>query len=100
MLLTTKVKPNAKENTVIIKEGILVVKVNATPENGKASKAVVTTLALFFGIPKSYLEIISGHTNSIKKIGIDKQYDEIVLSLLMDLFSYKIIIFALKPSYE
>jgi hypothetical protein len=53
---------------------ILKVKITATPENGKANKALIKFLAQELGISSANIEIISGHTSPHKKLLIkDKQ---------------------------
>lgn len=73
--LTVKVTPNAGENSIGMpgKAGpgdILLVRVTATPENGKANAAVLKLLSKALGLPKTSLEIIRGGNARTKVIKI------------------------------
>ena len=63
-----KVIAKAKENKIYLENNIVKVKVTEVPEDGKANKAIVKLFSEKLKIPKSNIEIISGFTNSIKKI--------------------------------
>ncbi len=57
-----------------IQDGALKVSVTVAPEKGKANKAVLKLLAKQLSLPKTKVQIISGHTNSQKQvlvIGVD-----------------------------
>jgi len=63
----------------------LKIKINAPPVKGKANKALIDFLAKEFGMKKSEIEIMSGHTNRVKTIkivgegtGIQKTIDMLV----------------------
>lgn len=68
-----KVIAKAKENKIYLENNIIKVKVTEVPEDGKANKAIVKLFSEKLKIPKSNIEIISGFTNSIKKIIIKSQ---------------------------
>jgi|TARA_R110001592_G_scaffold18110_2_gene75650 uncharacterized protein YggU (UPF0235/DUF167 family) len=73
--LTVKVTPNAGDNSISLPgatgpAGILLVRVTATPENGKANAAVLKLLSKALGLPKTSLEIIRGNNARIKVIAI------------------------------
>jgi len=70
--LTVKVTPNACDNSISLPgeggpAGTLLVRVTATPENGKANAAVLKLLSKALGLPRTSLEIIRG-TNARTKI--------------------------------
>lgn len=46
------------------------VRVSAPPVDGKANQAVIKTLAAYFSVPKSSVEIIRGHTSPNKTVTI------------------------------
>jgi uncharacterized protein YggU (UPF0235/DUF167 family) len=48
-----------------------VVRVRVQPENGKANERVRELLAAFFKIPKTHVEILSGHKSKKKIVRID-----------------------------
>ncbi len=73
--LTLKVTPNAGENSISLPgEGgpasILVVRVTATPENGKANLAVLKLLSKALGLPRTSLEIVRGGNARTKVVRI------------------------------
>jgi len=73
--LTVKVTPNAGENSISLPveggpAGILLIRVTATPENGKANAAVLKLLSKALGLPKTSLEIVRGNNARTKVIAI------------------------------
>lgn len=69
-IIQIKVIPKSSENKIIFENenNLIKVKVREIPENGKANVAIIDLFHKNLKIPKSNIEIISGHTNSIKKI--------------------------------
>ena len=75
LLLSVKVKPKSHKDEVEgVENGYLKVRIRAAPEKGNANDSLIETLSIFFGIPKSHLEIASGTTSRIKKISIPLKY--------------------------
>lgn len=74
MLLRIKVIPKASRDEVAgtMDDGTLKVKVTAIPEKGKANAAVCAVLAKHFQVPKSCVEVVSGHTSSLKQVRVDQ----------------------------
>jgi uncharacterized protein YggU (UPF0235/DUF167 family) len=73
--LTVKVTPNAGENSIGLPDkdrhdGLLLVRVTATPENGKANAAVLKLLSKALGLPKTSLAIVRGGNARTKTIAI------------------------------
>jgi uncharacterized protein (TIGR00251 family) len=69
--LNLKVTPNARANEVTgIRDGIIQVKINASPIEGKANSELVKYLAGLLEIPKSNISILRGHTSRNKTIEI------------------------------
>jgi uncharacterized protein (TIGR00251 family) len=61
------VKPNSKKESVTSdKNGILTVRVNAPPIDGKANKRVVQLLAEYFKKPQSSIELVHGSSGKKK----------------------------------
>lgn len=61
--LALRVTPRAGRNSVEgVRDGRLLVKVTAPPDEGKANAAVVKLLAKHFSIPPSSIELLSGAT--------------------------------------
>ncbi len=73
MKLTVKVKARARQEKVKkISEGQYKVWVRAVAEKGKANEEVVEALSEHLKVPKSRIEILSGHTSSQKIVQIDE----------------------------
>lgn len=73
--LTVKVTPNAAENSIGMPRAngpsdILLVRVTAVPENGKANTAVLKLLSKALGLPKTSLAIVRGDNARTKVIAI------------------------------
>ncbi|XVN40488.1 MAG: DUF167 domain-containing protein [Rickettsia endosymbiont of Argas persicus] len=85
--LNIKVKAAAKNNA--IKEFIVIndiaylkISIKSLPEQGKANAEIINYLAKEWQLLRSNLEIIKGHTNSLKTILI-KNIDEEYLNLIL-----------------
>ncbi len=67
-----RVQPKASRDTVGgVKDGTVQVSVKATPEKGKANKAVTDLLAGALGVPKSAVVIVRGHSSRDKWIQVE-----------------------------
>ncbi len=67
-VLDVKAQPGAKKSAIVGEQaGALKVSVTAAPEQGKANKALVQTLAKGLGFKKSQVEIVSGETSRDKR---------------------------------
>ena len=64
------IKPNSKENKIVIDDGILVY-VKAAPVKGKANKELIQILSDEFTISRNQISIISGQKSRSKLIKID-----------------------------
>ncbi len=76
LIVEVKVTPKSKRPGVEVvsvnQEQIkLKVKVSEPPEDGKANKEVIESLADFFNVPKSKVELKSGHTSRDKVFFIE-----------------------------
>jgi len=66
-----RLQPRAKKCAVTgVFNGALKAAVTAAPEAGKANKALVALLAKCFGVPKSAVEVVAGHTSRDKRVRI------------------------------
>lgn len=75
MKIQITVKPNAKRNFVEKRaDGVYRVSVKAPPVDGKANAAVVETLAAFFKVPKSSIDIFRGASSKRKWVKIGNDY--------------------------
>jgi len=52
-------------------DGTLKVKVAAAPEKGKANEALCSFLAEHYGVPRSAVTIISGHSAALKLVRVE-----------------------------
>ncbi len=65
--ITVQVKPNSRRESVEVQpDGSYLVRVNAPPVEGRANERVLELLAEFLKIPKSRLELVSGHRGKRK----------------------------------
>jgi uncharacterized protein len=85
MILALKAKPNNRENRITRENDVIVVRIHAPAQDGKANKAIVEFLAEIIDIPKSSIEVIAGFTSSHKRIAIAEVYDEKVKKFLAGL---------------
>jgi uncharacterized protein (TIGR00251 family) len=69
--LSIRIQPRASKNEIIAREGgALKIRLTAPPVDGAANEALVRFLADRVSVPKSQIEIISGHTSRDKIIRI------------------------------
>ena len=69
--ITVQITPNAKRTEVIgLLDDALKIRLQAQPIEGKANEALVRYLADRFGVPKSHVSIMQGHTGKRKIIDI------------------------------
>lgn len=68
MIVTVKVIPGSRKNSLEMHEGVLKVKIKAPPDKGKANEELIEFLSESFSIPKSEICILSGHTSKLKKV--------------------------------
>ncbi len=81
-VLNVHLTPNASKDEITgtenygNKSGRLKVKVRAVPEKEKANQALCRLLAKYFKLPKSSLEVISGHNSRTKSVLIRRAYED------------------------
>ncbi len=72
MKVSVTIKTGAREDGVKkINDASFAVTVKARPIDGKANEAAIKVLAAYFHLPKSRIDIISGHSSSKKMLSID-----------------------------
>lgn len=79
------VKPNSKIDKVIVNsDGSLRIKIKAPPVDGKANEYLLNYLSEIFALPKKNISIISGFTNSHKRINIvaEEKHIQYIISKL------------------
>lgn len=73
MLIIVKVIPNSSQDKIVEWEGdVLKIKCKAPPEKGKANAAIISLLAIHYGVPKNSIKILKGKSNSKKLIKIEE----------------------------
>ncbi|HLH42659.1 MAG TPA: DUF167 domain-containing protein [Bryobacteraceae bacterium] len=67
-----KVIPGSARSGVTgeLADGVLKVKIAAAPERGKANEELRRVLAEHYGVPKSSVRILSGHTAGLKLVRV------------------------------
>jgi uncharacterized protein len=83
--LSIRIQPRASKNEIVtLSGGGLKIRLTAPPVDGAANEALVKFLADTLSIPKSHVEIVSGHTSREKIVqmhGISKAEAERLLNL-------------------
>lgn len=66
--LRVKVNPKSKQSgiTSTLEDGTIKISVKSAPENGKANQEVIKVLAEEYNLKQSQINLISGHTSSLK----------------------------------
>ena len=71
MTLHIHAKPNARQNQLLPgPDGRWTVRLAAPPQDGKANAVLLAFIAEVFGVAKSSVELLSGHTAPFKKLEI------------------------------
>lgn len=86
MRLVVHVQPNAKQTEVVgwFDESSIKIKIAAPPRDGKANAALIEFLAKRLGIARTSIDLIRGHTNTIKHFEIPLPADRVRDSLRLD----------------
>ncbi|MBJ6143666.1 DUF167 domain-containing protein [Hymenobacter sp. BT559] len=83
MILHLHAKPNARKNQLLPgPDGRWTVRLAAPPQDGKANTVLLAFLAEVFGVAKSSVQLLSGHTAPFKKIEISGLNEEAGASIL------------------
>jgi uncharacterized protein len=74
MTVRVKVIPRAARSEMAgtMADGTLKARIAAVPEKGRANQELCALLARHFGVAKSDVEIISGHTSPLKLVRIGR----------------------------
>ncbi len=74
--LHLKAKPNSKKNQLLVAaDGTVTVRLQAPAQDGKANACLLTFLAEVFGVSKSSITLVTGHTAPFKKVQFDTMED-------------------------
>jgi uncharacterized protein (TIGR00251 family) len=69
--LSIRIQPRASKNEIIARSGGgIKIRLTAPPVDGAANEALVKFLADTLSVPKSHIEIVSGHTSREKIVRI------------------------------
>ena len=69
--LSIRIQPRASKNEIVAREGgALKIRITAPPVDGAANEALIRFLADTLSVPKSQVEIVSGHTSRDKVVRI------------------------------
>ena len=78
-----RLQPGARQQGVAGEHGgALKVAVTAPPEAGKANRALIDLLSEVLEVPKSAIEIVSGHTSRRKRIRVACEQLDLVVTRL------------------
>lgn len=70
--ITVRVTPRSGRDSIEAGAGgVVLVRVTAAPDDGKANTAVCKVLAQALGVPKSAVTVVRGHTARTKQLVID-----------------------------
>lgn len=70
-ILHLKARPNAHANQLLMApDGTVTVRLQAPPQDGKANAVLLAYLAAVFGVAKSSVTLLSGHTAPFKKVEV------------------------------
>lgn len=77
MILHLHAKPNARQNQLLPgPSGRWTVRLAAPPQDGQANAVLLAYLAEVFGIAKSSVQLLSGHTAPFKKVELSGVSEE------------------------
>ena len=89
LVLKIFVLPRSSKNMLAGRHGgALKLKLTAPPVEGAANKMCITFLARHLGLPKSSLEIVSGHTGRTKLILVRPKNGKTDSATILDLKNY------------
>ncbi|GAA4372577.1 DUF167 domain-containing protein [Hymenobacter koreensis] len=81
--LHLRAKPNARANALqVAPDGTVTVRLKAPAHDGKANACLLAYLAELFGVSKSSVELLSGHTAPFKKVHL-ASVDETALQTVL-----------------
>jgi hypothetical protein len=81
--LLVRIQPRASKNELVAMEGGgIKIRLTAPPVDGAANEALIKFLAAVLSVPKSHIEIVSGHTSRDKVVRISGMSDAEVKRLL------------------
>jgi len=84
--ITVQVQPRSSGDGIAgLHEGRLKIRISAPPVDGKANERLTEVIAKAFGVSKSSVDIIKGHTSRLKTVRISgvtmEDYDALISKL-------------------
>jgi uncharacterized protein (TIGR00251 family) len=71
VIFNVRVVPRASKSEIVGEhDGALKVRIAAPPVDGAANEELVKVLAKHFGVAKSKVEIVSGHSSKLKQVKV------------------------------
>jgi uncharacterized protein (TIGR00251 family) len=70
MRFVIRVSPKASRSEIIEKNGVLKAYLNSPPEDGKANKELIELVAKRYGVSKSSVAVVRGHTSRTKTLEV------------------------------
>ena len=71
VVLSLHIQPGAKRTECAGLHGeALKIRLHAPPVDGKANEALIAFLAKSLGVPKSHVELVSGHSSRAKRVRV------------------------------
>jgi uncharacterized protein len=72
MTVRVKVTPRSSRSGIVgeLADGTLKVKVAAVPERGKANEELCRVLAEHYGVARTAVTVVSGHTSALKLVRV------------------------------
>jgi uncharacterized protein (TIGR00251 family) len=72
LIFSVRVLPKSSKSEIVGEhDGALKVKIKAPPVDGAANAELIKTLAVYFDVPKSAVEIVKGQTSKTKQVKIN-----------------------------
>lgn len=72
LIIQIKVTPNAAKNQILGWEGnVLRLRIRGVPEKGRVNEELIAFLAKTWGLAKSQITLLSGHTSRLKRLQIE-----------------------------
>lgn len=74
-----RVVPRASKSEIVGEhDGALKVRIDSPPVDGAANEELIRLLAKAFGLSKSAVEILNGHTSKLKQVRVEDGRDKIL----------------------
>jgi len=83
VMFTVHVVPRASRSEIVGEyNGALRVRIAAAPVDGAANIELIRLLAMKLNLPRSAVEITSGHTSKLKRVSVNGEEADVLVRLL------------------